>query len=200
MAKEKKKRRKSYVIKRGGEDIVMKACACCEISFEQESPNQAYCPSCRSEIYKSWVSGHKQKVIYKFVPTIRKFDEEVTYLGSTDNIASRMSDHFNRYSAVSKKIMDTQYESYDVYYAEVDGVNREELFAIEYYLMNSYKTTHGENPFGNSDDKYQFDKISTSRLNELYEIADGLEFSNKYDVLRHKIKEIEMKNLLKQES
>jgi predicted GIY-YIG superfamily endonuclease len=181
-----KKRNKSKTIKRGDEYMVVKNCSCCGIEFEQARPSNAYCEDCRKILYKIWTNKRKKNAIYIFKPVFEEYEGQLIYIGSTDNIATRMSDHLYGHSAVSKKVDD---KMFDIYYTEVAGVNREELYFIEYYLIDKYKEIYGDKPIGNEVDTYNIENIPTSRQAELMLLADNLEFDIKYDVRRHRIKE-----------
>ena len=196
MAKE-KKNNKSKIIKRKGESIVVKKCSCCGESFEQYNQNQSYCPECKSILYKAWTKERKQPKIYYFKPIISSFEGELLNIGSTENIESRISSHICKHSIASQNIGN---RLYDIYYSVVEDVSRTELYFIEYYLIDKYKATFGIKPIGNGTDTFNAESIPTSRQAELMDIADELEFSNKYNVLRHRIKKIEMENSLKLKS
>ena len=190
---ENKKRNKSRLIKRGGEYIVIKKCTSCGEEFEQYNSNQIYCDDCAKVIQKYYNSQRQEEsIIYIWKPIIAEYENEFLYIGSTEHIKNRFSNHLHNHSLASNRIGDRQY---NIYYSKVDGVTREELLAIEYYTIDRYEAINGRKPIGNGNDSFDFSTINSSRLIELMEIADGLQFDNKYDIKSHRLSDLKMKNL-----
>lgn len=170
---------------------------CTQCNEREAKDNHSWCSECYSNYKKTWDLENKehrqqyarerreqrlQDIIYMFVPVNPIHKDEVLNIGSTTDMAVRMSNHINGHTRPGKLLKDIEY---NVVYAEVEGLqNREELYFIEYYLIHKYFLMHGENPIGNERDTFNHN-ICTSRQFELILIAESLRFKE-YDIFRHK--------------
>lgn len=110
---------------------------------------------------RKYLDKNKTAIIYKVIDK-----DEMKYIGSTDS-RFRLNFHQNGYSK-----LDLKNNPGEILYAEIDEIDREELYFIEYYLISKYSPY--ENIEKPSLDKF---KINKNRKMELIKIADNLEFN-----------------------
>ena len=186
-----------FKLNNNNNEVFTKRCAMCGEYFRTKHITKAYCKECYAIYKKKWDTDNeehnieyreekKSNYIYMFIPTEPQYPSEVLNIGSTTDIAVRMSAHLTVKTVASKKITKAK-RKYNIVYAEIEDKlldNRDELYFIEYYLIHKYYVMFGVNPIGNDRDTFEHD-ICTSRQFELILIAEQLKYEQ-YDIFRHK--------------
>jgi hypothetical protein len=109
---------------------------------------------------RKYLDKIRSAIIYKVLD-----NDEILYFGSTDS-RFRMNFHYTRNSKLNLKE-----NSGTIYYAEIEELDREELYFIEYFLIREYNPAFNEEK--PSLDRFCF---SEERKNELINIANNLQF------------------------
>lgn len=96
--------------------------------------------------------------------------DKLLYIGSTNNMYNRVANHKSGTTYVSKVIKFLSINNYKIYYLDLKDLDltRDELYFIEYYLINTYK------PILN----IRKDNINADRQTELQTLADNLNLEN----------------------
>lgn len=112
---------------------------------------------------RKYLAKNKKMIIYKVISQ----DDEILYFGSASS-RFRMNYHYTHNSKLDMKNRD-----WKMMYSEIEGVTREELYYIEYYLIAKHN-----NPRLN-DEKPSLERFSFSeeRKKELTNIGDNLQFN-----------------------
>lgn len=136
--------------------------------------------------YKNYYIEHREKYLRsnrKYLEKTRRHciylltnkDDNVMYVGSTNNIFSRMSFHLKGFGYLNlneKNWTDNNYKCFK--YAYLDAVNKTERLYIEGYLINKYRKKNKLlNIYNNKD--YNYSNITEERKCKLEELAESLE-------------------------
>lgn len=158
----------------------IKVCKKCGGEFLNKH-NRSECDTCYSEYQRVYRENHKGSYIYMFKPKQSLYTGEILYVGSSNNLVRRISAHLYGYTRTLRAISGRQFK---IVYSELEGVTREELYYIEYYLIQRYYELNGVKPLGNEMCIWVC-KISKFRRAELEVIAENLTYSE-YDISCHR--------------
>ncbi len=123
---------------------------------------------------KKYISKIKRHCIYKLIDKNRN----VLYIGSTDNIYTRLSQHITKNSHLLVNNKGWEKLNCHFEYAHVDAVTQIERLYIEHYLINKYM---GKGIWNHRECYVETEKdfkITDTRKVELDSIADNLPWIN----------------------